>query len=92
MPCRLSCLVDTTVPSVVDYQKGVLVFVLINKTQHLLVEFAMRVRGRNKKLVSCESVHLFKDTLQLVKFQLNLELVFIPLYQKDLDVAISRIW
>ena len=92
VPRRLPGFVDTTVPSVVNYKKGILIFVLINKIQYLLVQFAMRVGGGNKELVSCESVHLFKDGLQLVQFQLNLELVFIPLYQKDLNVAVSRIW
>lgn len=92
VPRRLSGFVDTTVPSVVNYKKGILIFVLVNKIQYLLVQFAMRVGGGNKELVSCESVHLFKDGLQLVQFQLDLELVFIPLYQKDLNVAVSRIW
>lgn len=78
-------------PSVIDYKKGILVFVLFNKIQYLLVQFAMRVGGGNKELASCESVHLVKDVLQLVEFQLNLEFIFIPLYQKDLNVVISRI-
>ena len=63
VPRRLSGFVDTTVPPVINYKKGVLVFVLINKTQYLLVEFAMRVGGRNEKLVSCESIHLVKNDL-----------------------------
>jgi hypothetical protein len=91
VPCRLSCLVDTPVSSVVDYKKSILVFVLVNKTQHLLIQFAMRVGGGNEESLRCEPVLFAKDLFQLVEFQLNLELVFIPLYQKDLNIAISRI-
>jgi hypothetical protein len=55
-----------------------------------MAPYAVGIGGGNTELGCCKVVQV-KDLSQLVDFIFNLKFVFIPLYQENLNIAVSGV-